>query len=603
MLEPNIRALFLDSLRPPVGCSLDRAVGTTFTVDLTTALTVPLALAGYNLAGTPDPIAVMQALRSTTNRVDVFAQAGMISSSAWPGDLTALIEPMLHTVRRPRPGHLFHPKVWVLRFVDGEGVPSYRCIVSSRNLTPDRSWDVLLRLDSEPGSKRVNTDNDGLVALIDALPSMPQAALSADRPDEIREFAAELRRVTWQYPEGVDSVRFLAFGVPGGLTKRQRAETFRGFRHLLISPFLTSDGIDELLGDSSTTELSIVSRAEAMNGLEPGTLDGVDCYTLNPLAELEDGEAPERERLLGGLHAKVYAIEAAKRAYVYVGSANTTNAAFNGNVEILCELSGGPKALGVKALLAAGSPFMSLLESFSPSDSSTDTDDSEDTVKHALESVLVDIAGVEFSLEAAAAGEAWATRLRSSTLPNGPTALTITLSIAPFNQPTEAVPLQLGAPSDACFAPRVSADLTPFLLLTASTSTGGKRVSCSTVVKAKWINEPPNRLDDIMIRQLDTPEKFLRFIMLLLALGGDTPTGLDVSIGGGGSWQRSTSTTGLFELLVRALAVQPEAIDRLGGIVEHLRNSPLAEKVLPPEWDEVWAAVSAARGLIGTEAS
>ena len=124
-------------------------------------------------------------------------------------------------------------------------------------------------------------------------------------------------------------------------------------------------------------------------------------------------------------------------------------------------------------------------------------------------------------------------------------------------------------------------------------------MSCSTVVKARWINEPPNRLDDIMIRQLDTPEKFLRFIMLLLALGGDTPTGLDVSIGGGGAWQRSASTTGLFELLVRALAVQPEAIDRLGGIVEHLRNSPLADRVLPPEWDDVWAAVSSARELIG----
>lgn len=602
MLEPNIRALFLDSLRPPVGCSLDRAVGTTFTVDLTTALTVPLALAGYNLAGTPDPIAVMQALRSTTNRVDVFAQAGMISSSAWPGDLTALIEPMLHTVRRPRPGHLFHPKVWVLRFVDDEGVRSYRCIVSSRNLTPDRSWDVLLRLDSEPDSKRVNGDNQGLVSLIESLPSMPQAALSDSRAVEIREFASELRRVTWQHPEGVDSVRFLAFGVPGGLTKRQRAETFRGFRHLLISPFLTSDGIDELLGDSSTTELSIVSRAEAMNALEPGTLDNVDCYTLNPLAELEDGEAPERERLLGGLHAKVYAIEAAKRAYVFVGSANATNAAFNGNVEILCELSGGPKALGVKALLAAGSPFMSLLESFSPTEGA-DTDQSDDSVKHALESVLVDIAGVEFTLGAESAGEAWAARLRSPTLPNGPVALAITLSLAPFNLPTEVVQLQLGAPTDARFTPRPSADLTPFLLLTATTSTGGKRVSCSTVVKARWVNEPPNRLDDIMIRQLDTPEKFLRFIMLLLALGGDTPTGLDVSIGGGGSWQRSASTTGLFELLVRALAVQPEAIDRLGGIVEHLRNSPLAEKVLPPEWDDVWAAVSAARELIGLEHS
>ena len=47
MLAPDNRALLLDALRPPPGCSLDRAVATTFTLDLETALMVPLALAGF----------------------------------------------------------------------------------------------------------------------------------------------------------------------------------------------------------------------------------------------------------------------------------------------------------------------------------------------------------------------------------------------------------------------------------------------------------------------------------------------------------------------------------------------------------------------------
>ena len=46
MLAPDSRELLLDALRPPTGCSLDRAVATTFTLDLETALTVPLAFAG-----------------------------------------------------------------------------------------------------------------------------------------------------------------------------------------------------------------------------------------------------------------------------------------------------------------------------------------------------------------------------------------------------------------------------------------------------------------------------------------------------------------------------------------------------------------------------
>ena len=34
-------------------------------------------------------------------------------------DLLAFVEPMVHEVRRPS-GHLFHPKVWFVRYVDEE---------------------------------------------------------------------------------------------------------------------------------------------------------------------------------------------------------------------------------------------------------------------------------------------------------------------------------------------------------------------------------------------------------------------------------------------------------------------------------------------------
>ena len=43
MLEPGRRRLFLDTLRPPNGYLLSRAVGTTFTLDLMALLSVPLA--------------------------------------------------------------------------------------------------------------------------------------------------------------------------------------------------------------------------------------------------------------------------------------------------------------------------------------------------------------------------------------------------------------------------------------------------------------------------------------------------------------------------------------------------------------------------------
>lgn len=66
MLEPQERRLLLDSLRPPLGYELDRAVGTTFTLDLVTLLTAPLAFTLFELEqrdGRPsaEPLAMLKA--------------------------------------------------------------------------------------------------------------------------------------------------------------------------------------------------------------------------------------------------------------------------------------------------------------------------------------------------------------------------------------------------------------------------------------------------------------------------------------------------------------------------------------------------------------
>ena len=55
MLSPEDRTLLLDALRPPPGGRLVHAVGTTFTLDLESALTVPLAFAGHALGDSLDP--------------------------------------------------------------------------------------------------------------------------------------------------------------------------------------------------------------------------------------------------------------------------------------------------------------------------------------------------------------------------------------------------------------------------------------------------------------------------------------------------------------------------------------------------------------------
>ena len=222
MLAPDNRALLLDALRPPQGYSLDQAVATTFTLDLETALMVPLAFAGFQFEEQPDPIEVMEALRGMSERLDVFCQAGAISAGRWPSDLLALLENVIHGVKRPRPGHIFHPKVWALRFLDQSLEPAFRLLVLSRNLTADRSWDTLLWLDGKLGTRPIET-SALLAEFVAALPGLTVTQLSPDRSDRLAALAEELNRVQWDPPEGVREARFHPIGIPGSPRFRSKS--------------------------------------------------------------------------------------------------------------------------------------------------------------------------------------------------------------------------------------------------------------------------------------------------------------------------------------------------------------------------------------------
>jgi len=597
MLAPDTRTLLLDSLRPPIGYQLEHAVATSFTLDLSSALMVPLALTGFSLSGTPDVVAVMEALQSSAGKFDVFAQAGMIKTNSWPGDLTALLESSIHTVHRPQPGHLFHPKVWVLKF-SRSGNALYRCIVSSRNLTADRSWDVVLRLDSDPDITKRNGDNDGLVRLVSSLGSMPGSRLKPDRHDRLNSLAEELKRVTWQMPEGADSVRFVALGVPGGVRKRDLGSLFVGYRHLIISPFLTEGGLNVILNDSPKSEVMVVSRSDQLDQIEKAQLDPYETYTVNPMAGLEENDSGETEgsALLGDLHAKVYVIESNRRSFVYVGSANVTDAAFGGNVELLCEVSGGTTRMGIGQMMGDGAPFRTILEPYvSPSEVRIDQ---KVEAIHQLDSYLVDLAQCELTFEVKPVGPLYAGILTSDvSLPKGPSRGGISLTLSPMNQSGEHFSIEPGGLVHLELSPREVGDLTAFFTVKASAVIEGFQLERSTVLRAAMVNDPQDRFDNIMVRQLDSPDKFLRFLMLLLTLGGQsTPAGLDASLGGEGVF--SQSTEGLFELLLRAMAVQPESLDRLSLIIENLHKHGKAKDVLPQGWDEVWSVIRRAQEIV-----
>lgn len=606
MLEPDSRVVLLDQLRPPLGYRLHAAVATTFTLDLATAVVPPLAFASFEIRDTPDPVAALEAIRSCTDRVDIFCQAGQLTVPRRHSDLMAYLEPMVHPVRRPRPGSLFHPKVWFLHYRADEAPDRFRLLCSTRNLTDSHAWDAVVALDGVPAAA-VNPANEPLAALIDSLPRNTLGELPPERAARVAELTDAARRVDWECPDDVRSIAFHLWGVPGGPSADP---DFSGYRHLIIAPFCNADGLDRLTR-AARGDIAVVSRQETFDELGKEPFAGCRTFVLDPAAALEasDNDAGDGTHhgdlngaahdVLTGLHAKVTVVERDHRAHVFIGSANATSAAFGGNVEFAVELTGGYSRLGVDTYLKDGAGFRRMLQEYTPgAPAPLDPDDER---LRALLNRLRTLAEIEFTLtvQPEARPGIHDLRLESASALRLGDAHELTVEL--LTRPGQATQLAGGRLADATFADVPVPDITPFVALHLTdrgSSPSDRPLQVSSVVHARLIGDPPTRLDEVLARQVDTPEKFLGFVALLLGLGGSgDPLSAVVTAGGDSTWV-AAGGVGMFEVIVSALAARPDALRDLDRLVERLESTDAGRRVLPDGFRALWGPVKLALATV-----
>src|SRR5436305_12827844 len=98
-----------EALRPPNGRVLDQLVVTTFTLDLVSLLSIPLALSRHAEVGEDqpaelDPLAVLASVQRESGRIAVFHQADKIAIPSRHRALLPLVEDMLVPVGAARQG-------------------------------------------------------------------------------------------------------------------------------------------------------------------------------------------------------------------------------------------------------------------------------------------------------------------------------------------------------------------------------------------------------------------------------------------------------------------------------------------------------------------
>lgn len=619
MRDASTRHIYLNELRPPIGYLLDRAVATTFSLDLLALLMAPLSMAlnecGSRETAAADPIATLEALRRTADRFAVFVQQGRIAVPKVDSLLYTSLERAVVEVGAPN-GGVFHPKIWVLRYVHAEGAepPFYRLLCLSRNLTFDRSWDTVVALEGYLDERRRNSfsQNEPLADFLAALPEMAAGSVPAAAASHAAFLADEVRRVRFEAPDGIDGWAFL----PAGLRRKHRRivppDEFN--RALIVSPFLSPEVVRPLARRGR--ENILVSRAEALDALPPDLLDAMaartSIFVMHEEAELPDGSTDQGEPVaqvgpdLAGLHAKVFIWESGWDADFMSGSANATMAALDGhNVEFAVQMRGKRSQTGIDWFLGTAgdrNAFRGLLQPYRRPDVTTGPDTLGQQLEQALEEARTAVTSAGFC---------------ALITPDGPDTYRMTITAkTPLSLPMAVTggcrPLSLKAPDskglepltapngEARFVNLSAAALTGFFAFELTACVSGRKAQTAFVLNLPVAGMPADRDERVLHAIIADKQRFLRYLLFLLAEGSDTMSiqslltgsGSDVAAGSEGGIQLGLP---VLEELVRAFSREPAKIDRIGKLVADLSPTAEGRDLFPEGFLELWSAFAEAQ--------
>lgn len=619
MLEPDGRQPLLDALRPPPGYTLDRAVGTTYSLDLAALLTAPLAFAMFDRVGADgqlldDAIVLLEAVRRHADHIDVFCQAGQIGPMREHRTIVSHLEEAVHPVLPPSPRRIFHPKIWVLRYRPrGDGEAAFRFLCLSRNLTFDRSWDTALRLDGRLGVRQ--EANRPLADFIRTLPGLASTPVLPARVQAIEQVAKELEHVEFELPPQFQNLRFWPMGHDG--VERWPFEG-RIDRLLAMSPFLTT-GVLSRLAPRRRGHL-LVSRAESLDMIGASALQAFDeVFALAPHAIADPdaqewdagGQATEAlaeaaERQLEGLHAKCYIADAGHQARVWTGSANATDPAFHGNVEFLVELEGPRYRCGIDATLGDGSgpnpTFRSLLEAYQPPNEEPRPLTDGERLELVLDEQRRFVGGLRFVAQVTDLGrDEYGIGLAGQPRVDDQweAVRSLQLRCRPLGTPGAIATLQDRDGTLVAAFPRLSFEaLTSFFVVTAKASLGAATQQLDFVINAELVGAPADRRQRILAQLLTNRQELVQFLLLLLSGFGDA--GLTLPGTGGRGWgdARLFGSASLLEPMIRALARDPDRLSEIAGLIRELSKTQEGRRLLPDGWEAVWQPIWEARSAM-----
>ena len=608
MLDPELRYTYLDQLKPPAGYLLDRALATTFSLDLLTLLIAPLAMVFYECQekdlDLSSRVEVIEALRRVAGKLIIFCQRGRITVPRADTLLYSYLEPAVVEVQLEGDG-VFHPKIWLLRFT-AEGQPViYRFLCLSRNLTFDRSWDTVLSLEGKLQDRKVGySTNRPLRDFVRALPGLAAGVPASEQGEQVELMAEEAGRVIFETPPDFDPE--YAF-VPSGIEGYRYPKIFEanGSRLAVVSPFISPDWLVQ--GPPRGRENLLITREESLDALSEAQYRKLSAryrlYIMRDAAQpVEEGkeadEIPSAEGDPSGLHAKLYAAEDGANVLLATGSANATAAAFRGrNVEFMVGLRGKKGRCGIDRLFGGDSeqPFPGKL--FRPYERGEGMAE-EAVIQKELADILEEgrraLLRHELTLQVVPEeGDLYSLELGGMALPDPSSGLRGSCYPVTLKR-DRALGLKEPGPGGLTFTRLPAACLTGFIVFQLEARHRGREGALAFVLNLPVKGMPEEREQEILHSLIASREQFIRYLLFLLAEEQDVYH-LSSAFAGGSKEDAEGHLPGiglpLLEELLRAYSRQPEKIARIAGLVSELEQTAEGRALLPEDFPKVWAVI------------
>lgn len=589
MLEPKSMRVLHDAIRPPLGFELEHLVVTTFTLDLVSLLSVPLAFTWFGSHGDTDaaarePLELLAAVARSAQRITVFHQGGQVTVPAKHGGLLPLVEDSVVAVPGSRVRALFHPKLWVAAYIGDDGARRYRLLCLSRNLTPDRSWDTILSLEGTPtGEPQLASGPvaDFLTWLADT------PGLAPEREGVIRDLARGIAETRFTPPEPFMQLRFHPMGIP-----RYRDHPIRSARRdrlLVVSPFVGADQMTTLA--EGTSETLLVSRPEELGRFGGSLPAGVTkAFRLDEALEPEPDDDIE-SRLLSGLHTKLFVADQGWFATTWTGSANATDAAFVANVEFMTELTGRKNKCGIDAVLGDGSA--DTLRAMLVECAKLPEAPADDEEQRALDALARQIA--DWPLEVGVAEEPEGFQLCIGWSGRPPSALDAIVTVRPVAW--QRPPAQLGAEVDLPTFDGLRAHEVSSLFVVEITLPHEPSATRCFVASWPLVGAVPDRVKALIQELARDRDRVFAFIRMFLAFDDGTPTAAASApaAGAAAKWRAgSQGDTPILELLLQTLTREPARLAELAQWMPELAaradDNTESSDHLMSIWEPVWQA-------------